>query len=1160
MEAAAGPASTLVSDHRPVVLHLLGCQPAAVGRGLPRVRLAFLADSAALAEFEAWLAPKVAAAPTADDALLVWWPLFKADLAAECRSRHRAARDAAKAASLAEGMLASLYASLDRGGSQLPLLGVARAQRAAAEASATAHAAASLRRRQAWVHAGERPSPVLTRVLAPPKDQRLVAGLLAPDGTLVSDPTAMPAVAAAFWASVSAAPQPNPAAEAAVLAALAPSPRVSPQDATSLGDPEVSLEEVERAVGSSPSGRSPGPDGIPAELYRKLGEVFRPLLRRLFSAIGRLSDAPAAFTDGAITMIHKAGPKAVVANYRPITLLNSDYRLLARVLAARLQRVLGGVIDPVQTAFLTGRRIGENLLLLQGLPSWLRRQRPAAGAVVVLCDFAKAYDTVSRAFLLRVMARLGVGGPFLGWTATLLRHTRACAVVNGYASQPVCFQAGVRQGCPLAPLLYLFVGQALLYWWRARGVGIPGPGGRPLTALQYADDALALLPSVAALPAFLGSMDVFGDACGQRLQPPKVKLLLMGTAAPAPGSPLPPSSATAGLPAVAEAVVLGVVVAAVPPLQPSAGVAVWPSRRQQVLDAFGRAARFSLSAFGRGFASAGYGVSRLLYHAELSNLPPAADLVTMLRVTARLVDRGQGDRLGQSRVFPGVAGWLLPGAPATGGFGCLPWLEHVTARHAWWAAELACVAGPTTVSPPPPWAATLADLFATCVVAAHPRVPPSRAHTLMLFTCPARAVDAPPLGPLGDTWPLACSHLPDPLPRLLRAARALPRLVDVVERDAPLQLGDWCLAAPLWGNPLLLSQGAGLEYDFLDVACLPGDVETLGDVFWLLSLLARQPTVLPATFYNTHFSPHVAFRVRDHAVTRLRGLLAAVPGAWVTAARVALSWRPVDPRPRPAAAWSVILPRLGWLWEVTAASPPKGVALLCGLTVRAATWLLLCAPGGLHARRAERLAAFALAAGRPASAEPVLQAFALLWRVRWDNKRKEVFWRLAYDGLPTAVRCHFPDCSCPCGAPRADREHHFWDCTVAAAVVQEVEAAAAGVGRPLLTPLQRHHVWLAIAPTGVNAGVWAVVVLAVVTAMEQGRRTLVAQRLAGASAGPALAAVAARRAIRRFWEALYDFAALRELPPRGGGAPLDGAHPFLCLHGGSVPGVRVHRP
>ena len=184
----------------------------------------------------------------------------------------------------------------------------------------------------------------------------------------------------------------------------------------------------------------------------------------------------------------------------------------------------------------------------------------------------------------------------------------------------------------------------------------------------------------------------------------------------------------------------------------------------------------------------------------------------------------------------------------------------------------------------------------------------------------------------------------------------------------------------------------------------------------------------------------------------------------------------------------------------------------------------------------------------------------MLWRVCWDNQRKEVFWRLAYDGVPTAVRCHLPDCSCPCGAPRADREHHFWACMVAAAVVREVEAAAAGVGRPLSAPLQRHQVWLVVEPTGINTGVWAVVVLAIVTAMEQGRRTLVAQRLAGASAGPALAVVAARRAVRRFWEALYDFAALRELPPRAGGAPLDGAHPFLCLPGDSVPGVRVHRP
>ena len=927
----------------------------------------------------------------------------------------------------------------------------------------------------------------------------------------------------------------------------------------------MSLAEVAQAMRHSPSGRSPGPDGIPAELYRKLGAALGPLLSRLFSAIGQLADAPAGFLDGAVAMLHKAGSRVVVANYRPITLLNADYRLLTKVLASRLQRALAEVIDPVQTAFLAGRRIGENLMLLQSLPAWLRRQRPAAGAVVVLCDFAKAYDTVSRPFLLRVMERLGAGTPFLRWTATLLRHTRACTVVNGFASKPVAFRAGVRQGCPLAPLLYLFVGQALLYWWRARGVGIPGPGGRPLAALQYADDALALLPSVAALPGFLGAMATFGDASGQRLQPPKVKLLLMGAAAPAPGVQLPPASATAGLPAVAEAVVLGVPVSANPPERSASGTTVWPSRRQQVLAAFARTARFRLSAFGRGFASAAYGVSRLLYHAELSDLPPAADLATLARVTARLVDRSQGDGPGQPRVFAGVVHSLLPGAPAGGGFGCLPWLEHVLARHSWWAAELAVLAGPAAEAPPPPWAAALADLFSASVVAGHPRVPPSRAHTLMLFTCPARAAGTLQQGWLGDTLPMSCIFLPDPLPRLLRAARALPRLVDVCEVDTPLQPGDWCLAAPLWGNPLLLSGGAGLEYDFLDVAILPGTLETVGDVFWLLSLLSQQPTLLPGALYEAHFSPHLAFRGRDHAVTRLCALLGAVPLAWLNAARVALSWRPADPRPRPATAWRLLLPRLGWFWTQTPASPPKGVTTLGGLAIRSATWLLLCEPGGLHSQRDERLAAFALAAGHPASASPVLCAFATLWRVRWDNRWKEVYWRLAYDGLPTAVRCHFSDVSCHCGAPRADRHHHFWTCPVAVAVVREVEAAAAAVGRPLSGPLRLDNVWLAFPPTGVNGGVWAVVVLAVVAAMDLGRRTLVAQVLTATRlkvprpAAPVLTAVATRRAVRGFWELLCDFAALRGMPPSFGGVPLDASHPFLCLPAGGGRGVRVHR-
>ena len=107
-------------------------------------------------------------------------------------------------------------------------------------------------------------------------------------------------------------------------------------------------------------------------------------------------------------------------------------------------------------------------MLLQLLPHLLRQQGRSAYAI--FCDFRKAYDTVGRGFLLRIMEHLGIGPGFLAWAWLLLRDTRSKALVNGPVG--AAFEAGVRQGLSLPPLLYLFIGQALLCFLKARGVGI----------------------------------------------------------------------------------------------------------------------------------------------------------------------------------------------------------------------------------------------------------------------------------------------------------------------------------------------------------------------------------------------------------------------------------------------------------------------------------------------------------------------------------------------------------------------------------------------------------------------------------------------------------------------------------------------------------------
>jgi hypothetical protein len=122
-----------------------------------------------------------------------------------------------------------------------------------------------------------------------------------------------------------------------------------------------------------------------------------------------------------------------------------------------------------------------------------------------------------------------------------------------------------------------------------------------------------------------------------------------------------------------------------------------------VSSAYDKVSRLHLSAFGRGFAAAGYGVSRMYYRAEYSELPPAPVLARLAQLTARLVDRNRPAARAVPGPLPGVRQDLLPGRPEDGGFGAPPWLEHLKARHAVWAARGLASAGsdrPVAAQPP----------------------------------------------------------------------------------------------------------------------------------------------------------------------------------------------------------------------------------------------------------------------------------------------------------------------------------------------------------------------------------------------------------------------------------------------------------------------------
>jgi len=183
----------------------------------------------------------------------------------------------------------------------------------------------------------------------------------------------------------------------------------------------------------------------------------------------------------------------------------------------------------------------------------------------------------------------------------------------------------------------------------------------------------------------------------------------------------------------------------------------------------------------------------------------------------------------------------------------------------------------------------------------------------------------------------------------------------------------------------------------------------------------------------------------------------------------------------------------------------------------------------------------------PPTVEELRKLLCQLWEIPWENRRKEFFWRLCLDGVPTAARMHMLGDSCACGFVAPDRAHHYWDCPVAQGVCQELRRHLPSTG------LRRIHVWLGRPPApDLHRKLWLVIAQAALLAMDKGRRVLTAIKL-GSDEAPQGAHVlpvdvqlvlASKVAVATFWDMLQDFVGLN-LCPQEWLQHVPSQHPFL---------------
>lgn len=232
-------------------------------------------------------------------------------------------------------------------------------------------------------------------------------------------------------------------------------------------------QELFGALRSLDKGSCPEVDGLAPTFFLRHSEVLAPGLCCAFQEVMRTGEMPAALTKGLIFLIPKEGGNVEeIRQWRPITILNSAYKILAKALSLRLQPMLDSLIHPTQTGFVKDRSILDNIFTFWEAVS-LARLRGEELAILLL-DFEKAYDRVDWAFLEATMHRMGFPQDWIQGVSALYRTAHSQVLLAGDRGEHFPLLRSVKQGCPLAPTLFQFFTEAMSSFLGSSGIGLKG--------------------------------------------------------------------------------------------------------------------------------------------------------------------------------------------------------------------------------------------------------------------------------------------------------------------------------------------------------------------------------------------------------------------------------------------------------------------------------------------------------------------------------------------------------------------------------------------------------------------------------------------------------------------------------------------------------------
>ena len=292
------------------------------------------------------------------------------------------------------------------------------------------------------------------------------------------------------------------------------------EDDRSLLDSPITQSELLLAIKNSKRGSAPGLDGLPNEIYAYFWHDIKEPLIECINFSFQTGELSSTQKEGLISLIYKGKGlnREVISNWRPISLTNSDYKLIAKILAHRLNTCLHKCIGPHQHAFIKGRYISHMLREIDDIIELGKSMK--SENIILSLDYEKAFDTLSTDAIIKALHHYGLGEHFIRWIQIILFERKSCIKNGGHLSDFFQMFRGVRQGCPVSPLLFILTVELFAKNIRndknIRGIAIPGAPER-VKILQYADDTTLFLKDLIDYREILAKIKAFADSTGLKL-------------------------------------------------------------------------------------------------------------------------------------------------------------------------------------------------------------------------------------------------------------------------------------------------------------------------------------------------------------------------------------------------------------------------------------------------------------------------------------------------------------------------------------------------------------------------------------------------------------------------------------------------------------------